>query len=174
MPDEAKYFIGECNVIKADSVGEPGKRTFKMEAVSDFGSITLWMEKESLFQVGISLGEFIATRKEPETKEPFDSSTIEVKEIQEIEFQCIDLSIIHDPSGDLFTINAQGSDNDDVLFNASFTFSRIQAEELSSTILKVIAAGRQPCFLCAAPLDPNNPHLCLKLNGNAVKTKSDN
>ena len=132
------------------------------------------MEKESLFQVGISLGEFIATRKQPDTKEPFDSSTIEVKEIQEIEFQCIDLSIIHDPSSDLFTINAQGSDKDDVLFNASFTFSRIQAEELSVTILKVVAAGRQPCILCASPLDPNNPHLCLKLNGNAVKTKSDN
>ena len=58
MPDEAKYFIGECNVIKADSIGEPGKRTFKIEAVSDFGSITLWMEKESLYQVAISLGEF--------------------------------------------------------------------------------------------------------------------
>ena len=56
-----KYFIGLCEYINADSIGNPGKRTFKIIAKSKSNNLTIWMEKESLFQIGISLAQFIAT-----------------------------------------------------------------------------------------------------------------
>ena len=44
-----KYFIGLCEHINADSIGNPGKRTFKIIARSKSNNLTIWMEKESLF-----------------------------------------------------------------------------------------------------------------------------
>ena len=77
-----KHFIGICDHILADSVGKPGKRTFKIYAKSNDGLLIVWMEKESLFQIGISLAQFIATNSEPVSKSQFNPNVeINSKEV---------------------------------------------------------------------------------------------
>ena len=164
-----KYFIGLCENINADSIGSPGKRTFKIVARSKSNNLTIWMEKESLFQIGISLAQFIATNSEPKNKDNVDSKSLIIN--NDIEFRSDDISLSHDSGSDIFTIFSSGYIEEEYV-DSSFSFSRNQAEELSRKILEVVSSGRKPCFLCDVPLDPENTHLCNKLNGYSVKSDS--
>ena len=164
-----KYFIGLCEYINADSIGNPGKRTFKIIAKSKSNNLTIWMEKESLFQLGISLAQFIATNSEPKNKDKIESKNLVIS--NNIEFRSDDISLSHDSGTDIFTIFSSGYIEDDYV-DSSFSFSRDQAEQLSRQILDVVSSGRKPCFLCDVPLDPEDTHLCNKLNGYSVKSDS--
>ncbi|MBI64221.1 MAG: hypothetical protein CL778_02950 [Chloroflexi bacterium] len=167
--NEMKYFIGLCEYINADSIGNPGKRTFKIVARSNSNNVTIWMEKESLFQIGISLAQFIATNTEPKNKDNFEDKNLVIN--NDIEFRSDDISLSHDSRADIFTIFSSGYIEDEYI-DSSFSFSRNQAEKLSRKILDVVSSGRKPCFLCNVPLDPDNTHLCNKLNGYSVKSDS--
>ena len=105
--NEMKYFIGLCEYIKADSIGNPGKRTFKIVARSNSNNVTIWMEKESLFQIGISLAQFIATNTEPKNKDNFEDKNLVIN--NDIEFRSDDISLSHDSRTDIFTIFSSGS-----------------------------------------------------------------
>lgn len=168
-----KHFIGICDHILADSVGKPGKRTFKIYAKSNDGILTIWMEKESLFQIGISLAQFIATNSEPVSKSKFSSLKVEISAIKDLEFRTEDISLSHEPDSDIFTVFSSGYIKDDQFVDSSFSFSRELADELSKQILKVVSSGRKPCFLCGIPLNPESTHICVKLNGYSVKSDSN-
>ena len=166
-----KHFIGICDHILADSVGEPGKRTFKIYAKSNDGLLIVWMEKESLFQIGISLAQFIATNSEPVSKSQFNPN-VEINS-KDLEFRTEDISLSHEPDSDIFTVFSSGYIKDDKFVDSSFSFSRELAEQLSKQILKVVSSGRKPCFLCGIPLNPESAHICVKLNGYSVKSDSN-
>lgn len=166
-----KHFIGICDHILADSVGKPGKRTFKIYAKSNDGLLTVWMEKESLFQIGISLAQFIATNSEPVSKSQFNPN-VEINS-KDLEFRTEDISLSHEPDSDIFTVFSSGYIKDDKFVDSSFSFSRELAEQLSKQILKVVSSGRKPCFLCGIPLNPESAHICVKLNGYSVKSDSN-
>ena len=166
-----KHFIGICDHILADSVGEPGKRTFKIYAKSNDGLLIVWMEKESLFQIGISLAQFIANNSEPVSKSQFNPN-VEINS-KDLEFRTEDISLSHEPDSDIFTVFSSGYIKDDQFVDSSFSFSRELAEQLSKQILKVVSSGRKPCFLCGIPLNPESAHICVKLNGYSVKSDSN-
>ena len=166
-----KHFIGICDHILADSVGKPGKRTFKIYAKSNDGLLTVWMEKESLFQIGISLAQFIATNSEPVSKSQFNPN-VEINS-NDLEFRTEDISLSHESDSDIFTVFSSGYIKDDKFVDSSFSFSRELAEQLSKQILKVVSSGRKPCFLCGIPLNPESAHICVKLNGYSVKSDSN-
>ena len=166
-----KHFIGICDHILADSVGKPGKRTFKIYAKSNDGILTIWIEKESLFQIGISLAQFIATNTEPVSKSQF-SPNVEISAIKDLEFRTEDISLSHEPDSDIFTVFFSGYIKDDKFVDSSFSFSRELADKLSKQILKIVSSGRKPCFLCDIPLNPESTHICIKLNGYSVKSDS--
>ena len=52
-----KYPLGTLSHIEAKSVGEPGNRTFNLLLDSAGPSLSVWLEKEQLFQLGIYLQE---------------------------------------------------------------------------------------------------------------------
>ena len=57
--------LGLVDSLTPESIGEPGQRTFKITATSSRGEAIVWMEKEQLFQIGVSVKQLTATRKEP-------------------------------------------------------------------------------------------------------------
>ena len=79
------------------------------------------------------------------------------------------MSLRHDSESDVFTIVASDDNNeksdDDPRLEVSFSFKRPQADEISKKSIDVVAAGRKPCPLCTAPLDPRTGHFCVKVNG---------
>jgi len=127
------------------------------------------MEKEQLFQVGISLKQFIATRETPPDPAPFDSPPIDSPVPVHVEFKTGDMSLQHDPSSDVFTFSATDIPGEDQgsepLTQVIFSFQRSQAEEISKRSAVIVAAGRKPCPLCEAPLTSGENHFCAKVNG---------
>ena len=161
--------LGLVDYLHCESIGEPGKRTFNITARSDRGEVVVWMEKEQLFQVGISLKQFLATRQTPSNPSAFDASVIETQVPVHVEFKTGEMSLRHDSESDVFTIIASDDNNeksdDDPRLEVTFSFKRPQADEISKKAIDVVAAGRKPCPLCTAPLDPRAGHFCVKVNG---------
>ena len=57
--NEAHNEMGRIARLKADAVGEPGERRFRLIAESLEGrSAVMWMEKEQMFLLGEALQEF--------------------------------------------------------------------------------------------------------------------
>ena len=51
MPD-AQYDFGAVDAIDAESIGTPGKRTFRVRILRGEDSASLWMEKQQLAGLG--------------------------------------------------------------------------------------------------------------------------
>ena len=163
--------IGLVNKIEVKSIGKPGERTFNISVSNENGSLLIWMEKEQLLQLGMSLNRFISTNESNSDPTSFTSKQT-VLEFVNIEFKTTEMSLTYDSYSDMFTLTAhvpyQSADLDTDIQAVIFNFSRIQAQDLSKTALKVVASGRSPCPLCGGPLDPTGEHFCVKKNGHNI------
>jgi uncharacterized repeat protein (TIGR03847 family) len=161
--------LGLVDYLHCEAIGEPGQRTFNITARSDRGETVVWMEKEQLFQVGVSLRQFLATRETPPDPAPFYSPPIDSPVPIHVEFKTGEMSLRHDPASDVFTLVASDMPREDsdseILAEITFSFQRDQAEEISRRSVTVVAAGRKPCPLCEVPLTPGENHFCVKVNG---------
>ena len=166
MDEFERNDLGLVDYLHCEAIGEPGQRTFNMTARSDRGEAVVWMEKEQLFQVGISLKQFLVTRQTPTNPSMFDFPDIDSQIPVHAEFKVGEMSLKHDGESDVFTIVANDENFDDgSTVDITFSFKRSQAEEISERSINVVAAGRKPCPLCTAPLDPRTGHFCVKVNG---------
>jgi uncharacterized repeat protein (TIGR03847 family) len=161
--------LGLVDYLYCESVGDPGKRTFNITARSERGETVVWMEKEQLYQVGISLRQFLTTRGSPAEPAPFSQPPVDSPVPVHVEFKTGDMSLQHDPESDVFTLIARDvpREEPDVeqLAEITFSFQRYQAEEISKKSVSVVSAGRKPCPLCEAPLNSGESHFCAKVNG---------
>ena len=168
MSEFERNDLGLVDYLHCETIGEPGQRTFNITARSDRGEIVVWMEKEQLFQVGVSLRQFLATRETTPDPAPFDVPPIDSPVPIHVEFKTGEMSLRHDPASDVFTLVAsdmQREDSTEPLAEITFSFQRHQAEEISKLSVTIVAAGRKPCPLCEAPLNPGENHFCVKVNG---------
>ena len=169
MSELERNDLGLVDFLSCESIGEPGQRTFNIIARSERGKTVVWMEKEQLFQVGISLRQFLATRETPPDPAPFDAPPIDSPVPVHVEFKTGDMSLQHDPASDVFTLIATDIPDEEresePLAQVIFSFQRSQAEEISTRSVAIVKAGRKPCPLCEAPLTPGENHFCAKVNG---------
>lgn len=169
MSDYERHDLGLVDYLHCESIGEPGKRTFNITARSGRGETIVWMEKEQLFQVGISLRQFIATRETTPDPAPFDVPPIDAPVPVHVEFKTGDMALRHDPAADVFTLVASDIPREETidqpLVEITFSFTRDKAEEIAKRSVEIVAAGRKPCPLCEAPLNPGESHFCAKVNG---------
>jgi uncharacterized repeat protein (TIGR03847 family) len=160
--------LGLVDYLQCETIGEPGQRTFNITARSDRGETIVWMEKEQLFQIGVSLRQFLSTRDSPPDPSPFTAPPIDSPVPVHVEFKTGDMSLQHDPASDVFTIVAidiPREESSEPISEITFSFQRHQAEEISKSSVSIVAAGRKPCPLCEAPLNPGDNHFCVKVNG---------
>ena len=161
--------LGLVDYLQCETIGEPGQRTFNITARSERGEAVVWMEKEQLFQVGVSLKQFLVTRETPPDPAPFDVPPLDSPVPIHVEFKTGEMSIRHDPTADVFTLVAadipREASESGPLAEITFSFQRSQAEEMSNRSVALVAAGRKPCPLCEAPLTPGESHFCVKVNG---------
>ena len=169
MSEFERNDLGLVAFLSCETLGEPGQRPFNITARSERGETVVWMEKEQLFQVGISLKQFLATRETPPDPAPFDPPPVDSPVPVHVEFKTGDMSLQHDPSSDVFTLIATDIPVEDQesepLAQVIFSFQRSQAEEISTRSVVIVKAGRKPCPLCEAPLTPGENHFCAKVNG---------
>ena len=168
-----RYALGPLSSIDAETFGEPGRRTFRLVLKAGAANISVWLEKELLLQLGVSLQEGMR-RLSAEDRAATSSSTRPEWSGEEfsLEFKARQMMLKYETSGNAFYLEAQEGEeeereNDREGTSVSCGITISQSVTLAEEALRICAAGRPPCFLCGLPIDPGG-HVCPRANGHAV------
>jgi uncharacterized repeat protein (TIGR03847 family) len=174
------FFFDRPDRFVAGTVGQPGERTFYLQACGDGRIVSVSLEKvqvslladrleELLEEVHRQLGEDLPAEADGTDVDPLDSPVDE-------EFRVGAMGLAWDGDEHLVVIEAQAAGEEpadeetilaDVEDGPDALRVRITAEEARSFVeraRRVIAAGRPPCPLCGQPLDADG-HICPRQNG---------
>ena len=177
------HFAHDLNPVQhivADAIGEPGKRTFFIQARSESELVTLVLEKQEVANLAISVLQLL---EELEEKYP-DLPPANVKKRAlyaespvEPAFRVGQLMVGYDEEEDriwliakALVINESGNivdPEDDDVPAVRFVATRDQMRALSDHALEVIAKGRPTCPLCGRPIDREG-HFCPRSDGQAM------
>jgi len=169
----ARYLLGALTSIYAETFGEPGRRTFRLILKAGAANISVWLEKEQLFQLGVSLQEAVRRLSAEQQAGPSSPAGPEWSgEELSLEFKARQMLLKYETSGNAFYLEAHEGDEeareqDREEASVSCGLSISQSVALAEEALKICAAGRPPCFLCGLPIDPEG-HICPRANGHAV------
>ena len=165
--------------LTADAVGEPGQRTFYLQAASGSEQVTLLLEKEQVRRLADSLEswlpELASDRPEdPEEARAAEDGDLALAEPLEPDFRVGQLSLSYDPERDRVVVVATellatgedepppdpGPEPQEVRLWVTRPQLRVLARHGSQVVLR----GRPLCPLCGNPLDPTG-HVCPAQNG---------
>lgn len=176
--------LGPVWLLGADAVGKPGQRRFRLFVQGARGSAILWMEKEQLSSLSLSLDRVLAHLTEGQVlriearagDQPSPSAMPpDFPARPTYEFQVGQIKLGYDEAMDIFLLSVApleielqpGREPQAILREEdtiTFLFNQYEAQELSKSIIAVVSAGRPVCPLCHAPLD-GGPHACVRQNG---------
>lgn len=151
--------------ITAGAIGEPGHRTFFIQARKDTEVVTVLVEKEQVQLLAASVLE-VLSRLDVETA----TGSIEdmsLEEPAEPMFRGGRLSIGYDEERDLILLEIEElvpDDEDTEPETLRLWATREQMLALSSHGAEVGSRGRPKCELCGNPIDPEG-HACPATNG---------
>jgi uncharacterized repeat protein (TIGR03847 family) len=162
--------------LTADAVGEPGQRTFYLQAASGADQVTLLVEKEQVRRLAESLETWLPELAAGRPEDPGAAAAAEAGELAlaeplEPDFRVGQLSLSYDAERDRVVVVAtelQVEDEDqpelpDPL-EVRLIVTRPQLRVLAHHGSQVVARGRPLCPLCGNPLDPTG-HICPAMNG---------
>ena len=160
--------------ITADAVGEPGRRTFYIQARQEDILVTILCEKEQVRALAHSLEELLEEINEkyprPLGREP-DESELQLEGPLEPRFRAGRRGLGYEPREDgvVLVIQELAEDDQDPdrLRVVRFWATREQMHALRRHSAAVVARGRPLCPLCGRPMDPEG-HICPRRNGKAV------
>jgi len=164
--------LGRVDAIKADAIGDPGNRTFRLRAMSSEGSATLWLEKEQLQALGMAIDEILAQLRasrvgQSEAMAPSAESG-DFPARSSVDFRIGRLGLGYDESRDALSLLAHDQESDpDGPPTVQMLAGRGQMRRLSTEITAVVSAGRPRCPLCNTPITPGSHHSCPRANGKA-------
>ena len=168
-----RYSLGSLSSVEAETFGEPGRRTFRLALKAGAANIMVWLEKEQLYQLGVSLQEGVRRLSPEILAGPSASAQPEWSgEEVSVEFKARQLLLKFETPGNAFYLEAHEGDEEDrkddpegASVSCSITIS--QSVKLAEDSEKICASGRPPCFLCGLPINPEG-HVCPRANGHAV------
>lgn len=177
---QAHNEFGRVTSLKADAIGEPGQRIFRLLVeAADGRSAILWLEKEQLFNLALAFKRLIATAGSQEsTREAPIDTMAEIGESLASSSQHLDmdlrqgrLTMGYDEQQDLYVLTASATENSEgkAPSDVSLVADRAAVDALADEAIQVCAAGRPPCPLCSAPLGPE-PHICPRQNGHHAQS----
>ena len=167
--------LGAVDRITADAIGEPGMRTFYLQARAGEQLLTVIVEKEQVELLARSVLELLADN-------PLETAIVDVDDdVQTLEdpvdprFRAGRLSIGYDDDQDRFLLEieefvpeVEDDDPRSLLVeepdSVSLWASREQMLALARHGETVAARGRPRCQFCGNPMDPEG-HVCPATNG---------
>ena len=174
------YDLNPVQHIVADAFGEPGKRTFFLQARARRQLVSVVLDKQEVGSLAVSLLQMLeelerqfphlprttATGKALYPEQPFDPI-----------FRVNQLSIGYDEEEDMVWLvakalitNKEGEivdpDRNDVPA-VRFVATRDQIRALGEHALEVLGRGRPTCPRCGRPIDRGG-HFCARTDGHAV------
>lgn len=164
------------------TVGQPGDRTFYLQASSDSRLVSVLLEKQQLSVLAERLSTLldeVAARFDADipAEAPADMIDNDPLEVPvEAEFRVGTMGLGWDAESravvvELLAITDEEIDESVVLDDTEegpdalrVFLSPAQARAFALRAERVVSAGRKPCPLCAEPLDPSG-HICPRQNG---------
>ena len=166
--------------LTADAVGEPGQRTFYLQAASGADQVTLLVEKEQVRRLAESLQTWLPELAADRPEDPGEAAAAEAGELAlaeplEPDFRVGQLSLSYDAERDRVLVVAtelqagEDTDDEDLLeladpLTVRLFVTRAQLRVLARHGAQVVARGRPLCPLCGNPLDSTG-HICPAQNG---------
>jgi len=165
----------------AGTVGQPGNRTFYLQAVHDKRVVSVTLEKQQVAVLAerisallVEINRRFGTPIPPDTGEvddlqplltPVDSEfrvgTMGLGWDSEAQTVVVELLAVSETEFDASVVLDDAEDGPDAV---RVFLSPESAREFATRSNLVISAGRPPCPLCDEPLDPEG-HICVRTNG---------
>jgi uncharacterized repeat protein (TIGR03847 family) len=164
--------------LTADAVGEPGQRTFYLQAASGADQVTLLVEKEQVRRLAESLQSWLPELAADRPEDPGEAAAAEAGQLAlapplEPDFRVGQLTLRYDDERDRVVVVAtelQVTDEEQEPvelpepLEVRLFVTRPQLRVLARHGSQVVARGRPLCQLCGNPLDPTG-HVCPAQNG---------
>ena len=156
--------------LKAHAVGQPGERRFRLLVeATDGRTAVLWLEKEQLFNLAVTLKRLIAVEESDVGElgaETPGMAAMPEPTTPDFDFQIGRMGVQYNDRQGEFVITAHSveSPEDSDLPDLSLIADRAMADVFASDAIKLCAAGRPLCPLCGAPMGPEH-HICPMHNG---------
>jgi uncharacterized repeat protein (TIGR03847 family) len=165
----------------AGTIGQPGNRTFYLQAVHDQRVVSVMLEKQQVAVLAeriaallLEINRRFGTPIPPETVDvsdlhplvmPVDAEfrvgTMGLGWDSEAQTVVVELLAVSDTEFDASVVLDDAEDGPDAV---RVFLSPESAREFATRSNRVITAGRPPCPLCDEPLDPEG-HICVRTNG---------
>jgi len=159
--------------ITAGAVGEPGHRTFYVQATQGKQIVSVVCEKQQVAALAEGIQRFLEeiTSKYPDRKTEeviYSERAMALIEPIAPAFRAGQMGLGYDDENDLLVlviqeIVAEGDDAENVEV-ARFWASREQMLAMSRYATRIVVAGRPICGNCGQPIDPEG-HFCPRRNG---------
>ncbi|MBX5492788.1 MAG: DUF3090 family protein [Chloroflexi bacterium] len=165
---DAPIDFGPLQRLDAQALGAPGQRTFRLVAANRRGTAWLWLEKEELQVLGMTIEQMLGglpldPALQPSQPPAAASAHEDDEDRPAIEFKVGRLAMGYEETADLFVLLVHEIDVDpDGAPTLRCLVSRRQLRALAQQISTVCAAGRPRCPLCGVVL--GGPHACPRLN----------
>lgn len=171
------FELNPVDWITAGAVGEPGRRTFYIQARVGHGLVALTVEKGQVRMLAQLAQELLGRFDVVVTPDDLDTSTQQLLEPVVPSWRAGALSLGMDEGGETFLLEAEelvGDPEEAVEEDAGvarFWMDRDQLVALAAhAAFSVEAGARETCRLCNRPLDPVHGHVCPTLNGHGPLT----
>ena len=151
----------EPDVFTTGAVGDPGQRTFYLQAREGADTTSVKLEKQQVMALAEYLGGLLhdlpAPDQVPEAPELIDPVIPD--------WTVGTIGVAYDNDRDRIVIVADElmPDEDDKGATMRVAVTRSQVRALIDRAESLMAGGRPPCRLCGAPLDPSG-HACPRAN----------
>lgn len=176
------HVFREPDRFVAGTVGQPGDRTFYLQATAQTRIVSVQLEKQQVSVLAERLGtlleevqrQFGADVPGQAPAEVVDNDPLEVPVEEEFRVGTMGLgwdAESHAVVVELLAVTEEEIDESVVLDDTEegpdalrVFLTPVAARAFAERAARVVAAGRKPCPLCGEPLDPEG-HICPRLNG---------
>jgi uncharacterized repeat protein (TIGR03847 family) len=164
--------------ITAGAVGEPGRRTFYLQATRAGDVAAILLEKEQVRRLAELAQELLARVDVTVTPDDLDVAAQSLREPVTPAWRAGMLSLGMDEDGEIFLLEAEEALPDPdadpagaTVGRARFVMARGQLVAMTAHAAYSVEAGaRETCRLCSRPIDPVAGHVCPATNGHGPLT----
>jgi uncharacterized repeat protein (TIGR03847 family) len=174
------YELKPVSRITVGTIGEPGNRTFFLQAAQGRRTISLVIEKEQAMALSMALEQLLTELEErfdlaPARPEGVSGSDLLLESPAEVLFRVGQIGLGYDETSDLVMVAAQelqasdeepGTGLEPEPSIVRFWGTRSQMAALGRHAVLTVRGGRPTCALCGKPIDPGG-HFCPRSNGHA-------
>jgi uncharacterized repeat protein (TIGR03847 family) len=154
----------EVQRLRAEALGEPGQRRFRLIVSVNDETWIIWMEKQQMQALGMAIGQIL--QQVPSSGPDLDSGAAPggFDENTNNQFRLGRVELGFEESSDRIVIHAFDVQDDDSGPGLNMRLSRGQSRDLIRDAASLAAAGRPMCPMCGQPMDADG-HVCPEQNG---------